>query len=105
MNALVSKDCIMSDSTCLIELERINRLDNSATTLMKGTPVLLDDKKARRIAAQFDLPIIGTVGLLLKAKRERAIDALCPVLDALELAEFRIAPALRRYALELADEA
>ncbi|PZO07880.1 MAG: hypothetical protein DCF25_22560, partial [Leptolyngbya foveolarum] len=72
---------------------------------LKGTSILLDDKKARRIAAQFDLPITGTVGLLLKAKRENVIDALCPVLDALEIAEFRIAPALRRRALELADEA
>ncbi len=156
MSAAVRKDCIISDRTCLIGLERINRLDipprlygrvwippavdqeigfsmpwlevqpvtnqalvsslrtqidwgeSEAIALaleIKGTPILLDDKKARRIAAQFDLPITGTVGLLLKAKRENVIDALCPILDALEMAEFRIAPALRRRALELADEA
>ena len=155
MKASVAQDCIVSDSTCLIGLERIDRLDippqiynkfwiplavqteigfslpwieikqvqnqvlvsslrsqigwgeSEAIALaleFEGTPILLDDKKARGIAKRFDLPITGTVGLLLKAKRQGIVNTITPILNALESVEFRVSPALRRRALILANE-
>ena len=37
-------------------------------------------------------------------KRQGVVEAISPILDALESVEFRVAPALRRRALELAEE-
>lgn len=124
----------LPDTSCLIHLERIDRLDllralydeirippavrdayggvpkgvdvvpvsNSALThrlrhavdageaevIALGTEtddphVVLDDRLARREAADRGLTRIGTVGLLLRAKRNRHISAVRPLLDAL----------------------
>ncbi len=72
---------------------------------IKNVPVLLDDKKARRIAEQLSLQVTGTVGLLLNAKKKSVIPAIRPILDALEEVDFRISSNLRTRALELAEEA
>ncbi|WP_370623522.1 DUF3368 domain-containing protein [cf. Phormidesmis sp. LEGE 11477] len=151
----ILQESIVSDSTCLIGLERINRLDilpqlystfwippavkaevgfalpwlkvrqvenqtlvnsfrsqigwgeSEAIALaleLEAITILLDDKKARRVAEQFDLSMTGTVGMLLKAKRQGVVDMISPILGALGTVEFHISPALRRRALELANE-
>lgn len=69
-----------------------------------GAEILLDDRKARRIAAEMGLPIVGTIGLLLRGKRDGLIDAITPILDSLTAAGFRIAPSLRAEAVRLANE-
>ena len=66
--------------------------------------LVLDDKKARRIAKQLDLKVIGTVGLLLRAKKRGIVAEIKPVLDALQNAGFRIAAPLYQKALKLASE-
>jgi len=50
---------------------------------LKANFVLLDDRAARRIARQENLPIIGRVGILLLAKENKLIPAVKPSLDAL----------------------
>ena len=40
--------------------------------------LILDDKKARRVAQQLDLKVIGTVGMLLRAKRQGVISEIKP---------------------------
>ena len=66
--------------------------------------LILDDKKARRVAQEIGLRMIGTVGLLLHAKRQGIITAVEPLLKALEQVDFRITDALRQEALRLAGE-
>lgn len=44
---------------------------------------VLDDRAARRCAASLDLPVIGTVGVVLRAKHLGAIAAARPLLDRL----------------------
>ena len=66
--------------------------------------VLLDDKKARRIAKQLGLKVIGTVGMLLRAKQVGVIDTVKPLLDALDAVDFRISAGLRQEAIRLAGE-
>lgn len=66
--------------------------------------VVLDDKKARRIAKQLGLKVIGTVGLLLRAKKKGIVTEIKPILDALQNVDFRIADILYKKALRLAKE-
>ncbi len=145
----------VSDSTCLIGLERINRLDILAksfkevyippmiemetglslgwlvvkpvrnTTLvralttqvdagesevialaleLKEVIVVLDDKKARRMANEMGLQVIGTIGLLLNAKKRSLVGAVKPILEDLNGVGFHISQPLYRTALQLAKE-
>ena len=66
--------------------------------------VILDDKKARRIGRQMGLRVVGTLGVLLRAKQSGAVPAVGPVLAALQQRGFRLTPALYQEALRLAGE-
>lgn len=66
--------------------------------------IILDDKNARRIAQQIGLKVIGTVGMLLRAKNKGVIAEVKPLLIALAQAEFRIAEPIVQNALRLAGE-
>ncbi len=66
--------------------------------------VILDDRKARQLALQLSLKVIGTVGMLLRAKRKGIIPEIKPLLTALNQADFRISEALIQKALLLAGE-
>ena len=43
--------------------------------------LLIDDKKARNIAENFDMQCIGTVGILSIAKSKKIIDELRPLFE------------------------
>ena len=45
--------------------------------------ILLDDRQARRLGASFELPIVGTAGILLDAKRAGLVTEVKPSLEAL----------------------
>lgn len=66
--------------------------------------VILDDLAARRVATQLGLKVIGTVGLLLRAKQQSIISEIKPLLVALNEADFRISAAIVQRALQLAGE-
>ncbi len=63
--------------------------------------LLADDRAARRLAISLQLPVIGTLGLLLAAKRRGLLPTIRPCLDALQGASFYLTPDL--YARILAD--
>lgn len=67
-------------------------------------PIVLDDRQARAVARKLDLQILGTVAVLVRAKRRGLIPAIGPLLDALTANEFRLSEALRQEALRLAGE-
>lgn len=148
------KEPIVTDSTCLIGLERIGQLDllpalfepivippevnqefavavswlrvetPSVTVLIaalkmlvdageaeaialaseRGCRVVLDDRKARSVARSLGVPIIGTVGILLRAKQSGVIPLVKPILDALEARSFYVSGGLKEEALLLAGE-
>lgn len=50
---------------------------------LKANQVLIDDLDARRVALSRDLPVIGTIGTLLLAKRQGLIESVKDVLDDL----------------------
>ena len=73
---------------------------------MPGVRLLVDERRGRKAAAGFGLPILGTAGLLAIAKREGLLSAVRPVLDALITEhEFRLSRALYGAVLRDAGEA
>lgn len=58
---------------------------------MPGSIALLDDGLARRVAIARGIPIKGTLGLLLDAKRAGHITVVKPSLDKLQDLGFRLA--------------
>jgi len=66
--------------------------------------VVLDDKKARSIAKRMGLRVMGTIGILLRAKRKGAITKLKPLLNSLREVGFYMTDALYQEALRIAGE-
>jgi hypothetical protein len=65
--------------------------------------VILDDRPARRLAIGLGLPV-GTMGVLLRAKRTGIIPAVQPLVEQLLRAGFRLSPAIRERVLTDAGE-
>ncbi len=65
---------------------------------------ILDDLAARNCAEVFQLPVIGTLGILLKAKRAGLIPRLRPEIDHLVSVGSMLAPSVIHKALALAGE-
>ena len=61
---------------------------------LSAARVILDDKKARRIARQLNLPVTGTVALMIQAKQRGLIAKLGDVLDQLTAAGFFLSDSL-----------
>jgi predicted nucleic acid-binding protein len=70
-----------------------------------GSEVILDDRAARNCAAALGVPVRGTLGVLLLAKREGKVPLVTPILDDLRSAGFRISAAIGDTARRLAGEA
>jgi hypothetical protein len=65
---------------------------------------ILDDALARRVAESQGIRIIGTLGVLLNAKRAGCVSSIREYVDQLEALRFRLAPQTRASVLKLADE-
>lgn len=66
--------------------------------------IVLDDLKARDLAQRMGLRVIGTVGLLVRAKRAGLIPWINPLLNELSAKGFHLSEELKREALRLAGE-
>ncbi len=66
--------------------------------------VLLDERRARSVARGLGLRVIGTVGVLLIAKRELIIPRVTPVLEDMKRDGFYMTDELRDDAIRLAGE-
>ena len=148
------KEPVVTDSACLIGLERIGHLDilpalfepilvplevqhefgtllpwltveiptdQALVTALKmlvddgeaeaialaheqGRRIILDDRRARSVARSLRITIIGTVGILVRAKRLGLITSLKALLEELEAHEFYISEGLKAEALRLVNE-
>ena len=70
----------------------------------KNCLLISDDKQARAAAKRLSVVVIGTVGVLVRAKQNGVVSAIKPILDDLELNSFFISQALREEALKLVRE-
>lgn len=66
--------------------------------------IVLDDRRARGVASRLGLEVVGTVGVLLRAKRAGLLQAVSPVLDELARLGFHLSEELRNEARRLAGE-
>ena len=67
--------------------------------------VLLDEKAARKVSKRLDLPVLGTVGLLIWAKRAGLVSSLKEELDTLQgKGKFRISAAVYNEAINVVGE-
>jgi predicted nucleic acid-binding protein len=71
---------------------------------MNADWVLMDEKKGRRKLSQLNIPKIGTLGILLKAKQLELIPILKPEIERLQKSGFSISPTIVDAVLEMAGE-
>jgi predicted nucleic acid-binding protein len=70
----------------------------------KNSLLIIDDAKARRVAKKLKLNFIGTIGVIIKAKQLGYINKIKPLLEKMNLTNFRLAPDIYAKALLLAGE-
>jgi len=66
--------------------------------------ILLDEKNARKVARRMGLPVLGTLGILIWAKKNGSIPILREQLDALRLGKFRLSQLIYQEALNQVGE-
>jgi len=72
---------------------------------LKADMILLDEKDARIIADRFNIVPLGTIGILIWAKKANKIESLKKELDKLKNeGNFRISPKVYHRALKAVDE-
>jgi predicted nucleic acid-binding protein len=71
---------------------------------MNADWVLMDEKKGRRKLAQLNIPKIGTLGILLKAKQLGLVSTLKPEIEDLQKTGFSISPLVVREIVKMAGE-
>jgi len=69
-----------------------------------GFGVLMDDKAGRRMAKNFCVPCIGTVGVLVLAKQKNLLPSIKPLLDQLTQSAYFLGDHLIASALAAAGE-
>lgn len=69
-----------------------------------GTTAILDDLAARRCASSLGIPVRGTLGLILTAKRRRMIPQARPVLEQLRAAGMYLSDSVLNRALKTVGE-
>lgn len=75
------------DAAALGRLGALATLDAGETAAIAlaielRAPVLMDERLGRAVARHHQVPVIGSAGVLLRAKQLGRIDALRPILDA-----------------------
>ena len=66
--------------------------------------IVLDDDKARKLAKKLNLTITGSLGVLLRAKREGIIPSIKPIIEKIQQTNFRYSQKVLSEILFLAKE-
>ena len=66
--------------------------------------LIMDDNAAKKTAKYLGLTVTGTMGVLLKAKKEGLISEVKPLLEALMKDGLYVSPTVQNYVLEQAGE-
>lgn len=77
----------------------------SLALAQNGAVAVLDDLAARKFALTFQIPLLGTLGLLIRAKNAGLVGRIAPHIQNLESAGANLSLAVIARALLLANEA
>ena len=98
----------VQDKTKLNILHNLVDLGEASTIALAyqfdDVTLILDDRKARKLADNLNLRFTGLLGILIKAKQTGIIDSVGNVLARLKSAGFRFSPAMEIQAMRLAGE-
>ncbi len=87
--------------------EELGRGEASSIALaleIKESLLIIDEKKGRKIAKDLSIEIIGSLGILIKAKEKGVIKTVREVLELIDKTDFRISQTVREKVLEEAGE-
>ncbi len=70
----------------------------------KESLLIIDELKGRKVATSLDIETIGTLGILLQAKRAGYISSLNEILIKIQQTDFRISDRLMNDLLKIAEE-
>ena len=94
-------------SSYIISTPRLGRGELEAMALYKKLNayyLLTDDKQARKTAEYNNIKIIGSIGILILAKRQGLLQAIKPSLDAIYHSYIYISEELYQHVLEVVNE-
>ena len=66
--------------------------------------LIIDERKGRKVAKEMKIEIIGSLGVLVKAKETGAIESVKEVLDLIDKTNFRISNSIKEQVLKKAGE-
>ena len=66
--------------------------------------LIIDEKKGRRKARELNIEIVGSLGILLLAKKLNVIESVKQIVDLIDDTNFRLSPLLRTKILKEANE-
>ncbi|MGL6344253.1 MAG: DUF3368 domain-containing protein [Waterburya sp.] len=96
------------DQLLKLQIEFKLDLGEAATIILaeelKANRILIDERLGRKVAQARNLPVTGTIGLLLVAKNKGIITEIKPILDQFLNQGKRISPILYQEVLDLAKE-
>lgn len=95
----------VAETVAAWDLGRGERRVLSVGVRRDGWTALVDDGAARRCGKGLDVPVIGTLGLLVVAKRDGALEAVRPATRALRQAGLHVSDAVIEQVLRIAGEA
>lgn len=70
----------------------------------KADLVVIDDNAVKKTAKYLGLPVTGTMGVLLKAKKRGVVKEIRPILESMKERGFYISGEIERLVLEQAEE-
>ena len=85
----------------------LDRGEASAIALALEQPeclLTMDERRGRQVALRLQLPVTGTLGILLRAKNEGLIATIKPLLAAISATNFRLSAQLVQAVLKQAGE-
>jgi predicted nucleic acid-binding protein len=66
--------------------------------------LIIDEKKGRIIASDLGIEIIGSLGVLIKAKEKGVIKTVREIFELIDKTNFRISPSVREIVLKQVGE-
>lgn len=96
--------CVPPDFSAFVQEIDAGEASAIAMAIACGCGVLMDDKAGRRTAKNIGIPVIGTVGVLVLAKRRGLVPLVKPLLESLSSSGYFLGAGIIAAALDALGE-